>query len=84
MLHPADDRLLSQPQVQQRYGVSQMAVWRWRNDPGLGFPQGIQISGRWYWHLSALQEFERACAGRAAPCSAGMPKGARGRRGRVR
>ncbi|TXN27149.1 transcriptional regulator [Methylobacterium sp. WL19] len=41
-----------------RYGVSDMTLWRWENDPALGFPKPIRINGRRYWRIADLQAFE--------------------------
>lgn len=30
-------------------GVSEMTMWRWRQDPSLGFPPGVKIRGRLYY-----------------------------------
>lgn len=30
-------------------GVSDMSLWRWLNDPAMGFPQPIRIQKRRYW-----------------------------------
>jgi hypothetical protein len=33
------DRFLPGPKVEQRYGVSNMTVWRWQRDQKIGFPR---------------------------------------------
>jgi predicted DNA-binding transcriptional regulator AlpA len=66
-----DEVFLPAPQVRRRYGnISDMALWRWLNDPELGFPQPVDIGGRRYFRLSQLQEFETQAAVRRAerPC----------------
>lgn len=30
-------------------GISDMSLWRWLNDPDLGFPKPIVIQRRRYW-----------------------------------
>ena len=37
-LDPLNDRLIPDPQVRQRYGVTDMTLWRWDHTPSLGFP----------------------------------------------
>jgi predicted DNA-binding transcriptional regulator AlpA len=67
-LDPLNDRLIPDPQVRQRYGVTDMTLWRWDHTPSLGFPQPIRINKRKFRRLSELLrwEAERAAA-RAAP-----------------
>jgi predicted DNA-binding transcriptional regulator AlpA len=46
-------------------GVSEMTVWRWRQDPSLGFPQAVRIRSRLYYRadeLRAWMETQRAVA----------------------
>ena len=46
-------------------GVSEMTVWRWRQDPSLGFPQAVRIRNRLYYRadeLRAWMETQRAVA----------------------
>jgi hypothetical protein len=54
-----DDRLVPDPQVQWRYGVSGMTLWRWDHNPQLKFPAPIRINGRKYRRLSDLIAWER-------------------------
>lgn len=56
---PAQDILLPAVKVLERYGVSQMSLWRWERDPKLGFPCPVRIARRRYFRLSDLLEFER-------------------------
>ena len=35
-------------------GISDMSLWRWLNDPVLGFPQPIYIQRRRYWYEADL------------------------------
>lgn len=30
-------------------GISDMSLWRWLNDPALGFPQPVYIQKRRFW-----------------------------------
>jgi predicted DNA-binding transcriptional regulator AlpA len=52
------DELLPATPTRKRYGVSDMTLWRWENDPALGFPKPIRINGRRYWRIADLQAFE--------------------------
>ena len=45
-------------QVRTRYGVSDMALWRWLKNEPLKFPQPMRINGRRFWRLADLQEWE--------------------------
>jgi predicted DNA-binding transcriptional regulator AlpA len=55
---PNDDRLIPDPQMRKRYGVSEMTVWRWDRQPDLGFPPPIRINGRKYRRFSKLLAWE--------------------------
>jgi predicted DNA-binding transcriptional regulator AlpA len=54
----SSEDLLPATATRSRYGVSDMTIFRWLADPGLGFPQPIRINGRRYWRLADLQAFE--------------------------
>jgi predicted DNA-binding transcriptional regulator AlpA len=51
---------LTGPQVQARYSKSHVSIWRWMNDPDLGFPKPVKINRLNYWKLSDLEAFEAA------------------------
>jgi predicted DNA-binding transcriptional regulator AlpA len=53
---------LTGPQVQARYQRSHVTIWRWLNDPDLGFPKPIQINRLNYWRLSDLEAWDAAQA----------------------
>ncbi len=55
-------KYLSRRGVRQRYGISNMTLWRWERDPRLKFPKPIEINGRFYQDLSVLEEWERSRA----------------------
>ena len=59
------DQYLPRKAVRERYGISAMTLWRWERDVRLRFPKPIQINGRLYQSLNALEEWERSRA--AAP-----------------
>ena len=42
-------------QVKQRYGVTDMSLWRWLKDESLAFPEPMKIKGRRFWRLADLQ-----------------------------
>ena len=47
--------LLNSGQVRDRLGrISAMALWRWRNDSALRFPQPLTINKRNYWRSCEL------------------------------
>ncbi|MGD9922442.1 MAG: DNA-binding protein [Pseudorhodoplanes sp.] len=46
-------------QVRRRYGdISDMTLWRWLQDPELGFPQPEYIRGIRYWSEEELNSFD--------------------------
>ncbi len=60
-----DDVLLTAPKLRARYGgVSDMCLWRWLHDEGMGFPQPLLINRRRYWKLSDLLRWEASQLGR--------------------
>jgi hypothetical protein len=62
--------VLSQTGLAKHFGVSAMAVWRWRRDlPDM--PPGIEIAGRLYWSIQAVERWK---AKRAANAKARQPK----------
>ena len=52
-------RLIPDPLVWKRYGVSPMTGWRWDHDPTLGFPTAYRIRGRKYRDEGELDEFDQ-------------------------
>jgi predicted DNA-binding transcriptional regulator AlpA len=62
----AGQTFLTGPQVQARYQKSHVTIWRWVNDPALGFPQPMQINRLNYWRLSDLEAWEAAQAEKTA------------------
>jgi hypothetical protein len=55
-----DDELLPDVRVAQRYGVHPLSIKRWSADAKLGFPEAIEINGRFYRRLCDLIAWERA------------------------
>ena len=59
LIRDPDDRLIPDPEVQRRYSVTAMTLWRWDHDKSLEFPPAIRIRNRKYRSAKALAEFER-------------------------
>lgn len=60
---PRGKTYLTARQVCSRYGgISDMTLWRWLNDPEMGFPCPRYINRRRYWDEAELDEFDRAQA----------------------
>lgn len=53
-------RLIPDPQVQERYSISAMTLWRWDHDANLGFPKPLYIRGRKYRDAAELDAFDEA------------------------
>jgi predicted DNA-binding transcriptional regulator AlpA len=53
-------RLIPDPDVLKRYGISAMTLWRWDQDASLGFPKPIRIRGRKYRDERELDAFDAA------------------------
>lgn len=51
-------KYLTGPQVQARYAVTKMTVWRWLADDSLGFPRPIKINSRNYWDQVELDRWD--------------------------
>ena len=62
----AEEIYLNASKVRQRYGISDMALWRWIEDEKVAFPKPLGIGGRRYWRLSELNAFELSCVGKKA------------------
>jgi predicted DNA-binding transcriptional regulator AlpA len=60
------DRYLNSREIRDRYGVSQMALWRWLHDPAVAFPAPMWIKKRRYWLEADLIAWERSRAVKAA------------------
>jgi hypothetical protein len=53
-----DTLLLSAKKVRERYGVSDMSLWRWLADEALNFPLPLVIQKRRYWRFRDLIAWE--------------------------
>jgi predicted DNA-binding transcriptional regulator AlpA len=58
-------RLIPDPQVWKRYGVTSMTGWRWDNNPNLQFPKPVVINRRKYRYEDELEQWERAQAAKS-------------------
>lgn len=56
----ADNIKLPAKQVRQRFGVSDMSIYRWLRDEKLHFPKPIIINRRRYWALDEIVAWERS------------------------
>lgn len=52
--------------IAERYSVTRHAVWKWRKNPDVKFPNPITINGRDMWRISDLEKWEIERAGKAA------------------
>ena len=55
----ATKKLLPEPRVCERYGVTDMTLRRWDADPTLDFPQPIRIRRRKYRDAAELDAFDQ-------------------------
>ena len=60
-------KLIPDPAVCRRYGVSSMTLYRWDHDPELNFPKPIYIRGRKYRPADRLDEFDERMTAAGAP-----------------
>jgi hypothetical protein len=58
MEKPDYDELVPDPTVQKEFDVCAMTLWRWDNDPTLGFPPPIKIRNRKYRSRRKLEKFK--------------------------
>jgi predicted DNA-binding transcriptional regulator AlpA len=52
------DELVPDPQVLKEFGIIPMTLWRWDNDPRVGFPPARRIGPRKYRSRRELEEFK--------------------------
>ena len=55
-------KLIPDPKVCSRYGVSSMTLWRWDQNSKLNFPKPIRINRRKYRDEAELEAWERSQA----------------------
>jgi predicted DNA-binding transcriptional regulator AlpA len=53
------DLYLTGPETKKRYRCSYQTIWRWTNDPELGFPRPMKINNRNRFLLAELEAFDR-------------------------
>jgi hypothetical protein len=46
-------------QLARYLGISNMTLWRWKNDPDLGFPDATEINGIEFNDLDRIDEWMR-------------------------
>lgn len=52
-------KYLTGPQVCARYSITDMTLWRWLQDPALGFPQPtLIVRQRRFWDEAVLRDWE--------------------------
>jgi len=61
-MEQATTKYLPGREVSNRYGVSDMTLWRWLQNAELKFPKPTVINRRRYWLLEELEQWERARA----------------------
>lgn len=44
--------------VWERYGITQMSLWRWLRDPAMGFPRPIYFGRYRYFRIAELEAWE--------------------------
>jgi hypothetical protein len=52
------DALVPDPQVAREFNVTLMTLWRWTNNPRLGFPPPVKIQNRNYRSRRKLEIFK--------------------------
>jgi predicted DNA-binding transcriptional regulator AlpA len=52
------DKLVPDPQVLKEFGITNMCLWRWDQDPRVGFPPKIKIGPRNYRSRHLIEEFK--------------------------
>jgi predicted DNA-binding transcriptional regulator AlpA len=57
--NPAGDNFLPARAVWERYGVSDMTLWRWLRDPSMAFPQPTYFGRLRFWRIGDLERWER-------------------------
>ncbi|GAA0004410.1 helix-turn-helix transcriptional regulator [Bradyrhizobium diazoefficiens] len=50
---------LTGPETKKRYRCSYQTIWRWMNDPELGFPKPMKIGNRNRFVIAELDAFDR-------------------------
>lgn len=58
-MQTSENRFLTGPQVQQRYGISEMTMWRWEKNRDLSFPKPMRVGRRKFYREDELTAWER-------------------------
>ena len=48
--------------VQERYNISRSSLYRWQDNPEIGFPKPIKIGHRILWRETDLDAFDQRIA----------------------
>ena len=48
--------------VQERYNISRSSLYRWQDNPEIGFPKPIKIGHRILWREADLDAFDQRIA----------------------
>ncbi|QTN34842.1 helix-turn-helix transcriptional regulator [Cognatishimia activa] len=64
---------LSSNQVQERYQISRSSLYRWQDEPSIGFPRPVKVGHRILWRDSDLDAFDARLAGASLTNSQGEP-----------
>lgn len=51
-------RYLAATQVQQRFQISRSSLYRWQENPEIGFPRPVKIGHRILWREADLTAFD--------------------------
>ena len=51
---------IASDEVVARYRISQATLYRWENDPHMGFPVPLRINRRRLWNPTELDAWDRA------------------------
>jgi predicted DNA-binding transcriptional regulator AlpA len=54
----APDGLVPDPVVMKEFGINNMTLWRWDQNPKIGFPPKVKIGLRNYRSRAALEAFK--------------------------
>lgn len=55
-------QFISSNQVQARYNISRSSLYRWPDNPAIGFPKPVKIGHRILWREADLEAFDARIA----------------------
>jgi hypothetical protein len=67
------DEFVPDPQVAREFNITLMTLWRWTNDPDLGFPAQVVIRKRNFRSRRQLETFKALLLRRAIAARSGDP-----------